>query len=211
MAQVLEDTETPPFEFVVHPTRATTMDDDEFFDFCQANGELRIERTAEGDISIMAPEGGSSGRGNAKLARILDTWAEQDGTGQVFGSSAGFTLPNKAMRAPDVAWVRNERLKAITDEQWQKFLPLCPDFVLELRSPSDSMRTLRAKMEEYIANGAQLGWLIDPDRRQVHIYRPGHTPEILNDPQQVSGEPVLPGFVLDVPMFWQAMRLPGTK
>lgn len=205
MAKVLEETGPPPF--VVHPTPAMAMDDDEFYDFCQANGDLRIERTAQGDLIIMAPEGASSGRANSKLIQAFENWAERDGTGQVFGSSAGFILPNKSMRAPDLAWVRNERFEAISDEQWRKFLPLCPDFVLEVRSPSDSMRMLRQKMIEYIENGAQLAWLIDPESRQVTVYRPGIPPAILDDPAVVSGEPLLRGFALDLQKLWVAMRV----
>lgn len=205
MAEVLESLGPP--RFVVHPTAAMAMNDDEFFEFCQANGELQIERTAEGDILIMAPEGGSSGRGSSELIYWFQSWAKQQRRGQVFGSSAGFTLPSGSIRAPDVAWVSNERLAGLTEEQWQKFLPFCPDFVLELRWPSDSMRVLRAKMEEYVENGARLGWLIDPEKRQVHVYRPNTAPEVLDDPSLVSGEPVLPGFTLDLPKLWEAMRL----
>jgi len=136
----------------------------------------------------------------------LNNGPASDGTGQVFGSSTGFNLPNGATRSPDVAWVRNERLDALTDEQWHKFLPLCPDFVLELRSPSDLMRALHKKMEEYRENGAQLGWLLDPASKQVHIYRPGAAVGIVNDPATLSGEPLLRGFVLDVPQIWAVME-----
>lgn len=191
---------------IVHTRPAIDMDDEEFFHFCRLNGDLRIERTAEGDIIIMAPEAGSSGRGSSKLNALFHQWSERDGTGQVFGSSTGFNLPNGATRSPDVAWVRNERLDALTDEQWQKFLPLCPDFVLELRSPSDSMGALHKKMEEYRENGAQLGWLLDPASKQVHIYRPGRAVEIVNDPTTLSGEPLLRGFVLEVPQIWAVME-----
>src|SRR5205823_7777450 len=127
-----------------------------------------------------------SGRGSSKLNALFDQWAERDGTGQVFGSSTGFVLPNGAIRAPDVAWVRNERLDALTDEEWQRFLPLCPDFVLELRSPSDGLAALHRKMEEYRENGAHLGWLLDPTSKQVHIYRPGAPVELLDDPVSLS-------------------------
>jgi Uma2 family endonuclease len=191
---------------IVHTRPAIDMDDEQFFHFCRLNGDLQIERTAEGDIIIMAPEAGSSGRGSSKLTALFHQWSERDGTGQVFGSSTGFNLPNGATRSPDVAWVRNARLDALTDEQWQKFLPLCPDFVLELRSPSDSMGALHKKMEEYRENGAQLGWLLDPASKQVHIYRPGTAVEIVNDPTTLSGEPLLRGFVLDVPQIWAVME-----
>jgi Uma2 family endonuclease len=187
------------------------MDDEQFFQFCQLNRDLQIERTAEADIIIRTPEGGSSGRGSSELDFVFQQWARRDGTGEVFGSSTGFILPNRATRSPDVAWIRNERLQVLTDEQWQRFLPLCPDFVLELRSPSDSMRTLREKMEEYRQNGAQLGWLLDPVGKQVHVYRPGATVEVMDNPASVSGEPLLRGFVLDVRQIWAVMerRKPG--
>ena len=178
------------------------MNDEEFFDFCQLNPELRIERTSEGDIIVMAPTGGKTGRRNAKLIVAFGTWAQEDGSGQFFDSSTEFILPNRAGRSPDVSWVGNERWDSLTPKEQEQFPPLCPDFVVELRSPTDSLRTLGAKMEEYISNGAQLGWLIDPFDRKVHIYRAGTAPEILNDPETVSGEPLLKGFVLDVRSLW---------
>jgi Uma2 family endonuclease len=191
---------------VVHTRPAIEMDDEQFYQFCQINRDLQIERTAEGDILIMAPEGGSSGYGGTTLVILLGQWAERDGTGRVFGSSTGFVLPNGATRSPDVAWVRNERLEALTDQQWQRFLPLCPDFVLELRSPSDALGRLQQKMEEYRQNGAQLGWLLDPVDKQVHVYRPGAEVEILVNPASLSGEPLLREFVLDLPRIWAAME-----
>ena len=191
---------------VLHTRPVIDMDDDQFFEFCQLNRDLQIERTAEGDIIIMAPEAGSSGRGSSKLNALFNQWSERDGTGQVFGASTGFNLPNGATRSPDVAWVRNERIEALTDEEWQKFLPLCPDFVLELRSPSDSMQALQRKMEEYRENGAQLGWLLDPVSKRVHVYRQGATVEILNNPATLSGEPLLRRFMLDLPQIWAAME-----
>ena len=191
---------------IVHTRPVIDMDDEQFFQFCQLNRDLRIERTAEGDIIIMAPEAGSSGRGDSELVFQFEQWARRDGTGQVFGSSTGFNLPNGATRSPDVAWVRNERLDALTDEQWHKFLPLCPDFVPELRSPSDSVRVLQDKMEEYRENGARLGWLLDPVGKQVHVYRPSAAVVVLEKPGPVSGEPLLRGFVLDVPQIWAVME-----
>jgi Uma2 family endonuclease len=192
-----------PEPVVVHfePSKLR-MSDDEFFQFCQLNPELRIERTSEGDIIVMAPTGGKTGRQNAKLIARVTNWAEQDATGQAFDSSTEFILPNHAGRAPDVSWVRNERWHALTERQQEQFPPLCPDFVVELRSPTDRLENLMKKMEEYIANGAQLGWLIDPLERKVHIYRPGATAEVMDDAKQVSGEPLLKGFVLDVQALW---------
>jgi Uma2 family endonuclease len=191
---------------IVHTRPAIDLDDEQFFQFCRINRDLQIERTAQGDIVIMAPEAGSSGSGGTKLVALFDQWSERDGSGRIFGPSTGFILPNGAIRAPDVSWVRNERLEALTDEQWQRFLPLCPDFVLELRSPSDTLRQLQQKMEEYQANGAHLGWLLDPVNQQVHLYRPGAAVEVLNAPDAVSGEPLLREFVLDVPQIWAAME-----
>lgn len=180
-----------------------------FFEFCQANRDYRIERNANGDIIVNSPESGSSGHGNARLARLFDEWAEADGSGTVFGSSAGFILPNGATRSPDLSWVRNERLKHISEQDWNRFLPLCPDFVLELRSPTDRLESLQEKMREYISNGARLGWLLDPLRKQIHIYRPHAEPEILDDPKEVSANPILPGFRLAVPRIWTAMNRPA--
>lgn len=191
---------------VVHTRPAIDLNDEQLFDFCRVNRDLRIERSAEGDILIMVPEGASSGYGGSRLNTVFDLWAQRDGAGRVFGSSTGFVLPNRAMRAPDIAWVRNERLDKLTDEQWQKFPPLCPDFVLELRSPSDSLPALQAKMEEYCENGAQLGWLLDPASKRVYVYRPGARVESLENPTTISGEPLLRGFTLNVREIWAAME-----
>ena len=180
------------------------MNDEEFFEFCQLNPELRIERTSEGDIIVMSPTGGKTGRRNAKLIARVTNWAEQNATGQVFDSSTVFILPNGAGRSPDLSWVRNERWNSLTSKEQEQFPPLCPDFVVELRSPTDRLKILMTKMEEYIANGAQLGWLIDPLEREhkVYIYRPGAAAEVLDDPKEVSGGPLLKGFVLDVQSLW---------
>lgn len=188
---------------VVHFERSKLrMNDEEFFEFCQLNPELRIERTSEGDIIVMSPTGGKTGRRNAKLIVAIGSWAEKDGRGQVFDSSTVFVLPNGAGRSPDVSWVRNERWNSLTVKEQEQFPPLCPDFVVELRSRTDSLKNLKEKMEEYIANGAQFGWLIDPIERRVHIHRLGDGAEVLDDPKEVSGEPLLKGFVLDVQSLW---------
>jgi Uma2 family endonuclease len=178
------------------------MSDDDFFEFCQLNGELRIERTAEGEIIIMPPTGGETGHRNVKIIVQLELWSGRDGSGHAFGSSTGFMLPNGAERSPDAAWVLRSRLATLTKEQKQRFLPLCPDFVIELRSPSDTVAQLRNKLEEYMENGARLGWLLDPATRRVHIYRPGLKPEIVEGPADVSGETVLPGFTLNLKEIW---------
>ena len=174
------------------------MSDEEFFAFCQLNRKLRIERTSDGEVIVMTPSGGESGRINAKASARLCDWAESDGTGVSFDSSTGFFLPNGAERSPDLAWVRRARWEALTQDERERFPPLCPDFVGEIRSRSDRLATLQEKMQEYIDNGAELGWLIDPIERKVYVYRPGTPGVCLDDPDTVSGDPVLPGFTLHV-------------
>ncbi len=181
---------------------ATKVSDEEFAELCRLNPELQIERTSEGELVIVAPTGGKTGRRNAKLTVAFGLWAERDGTGQSFDSSTLFSLPNGARRSPDLSWVRNERWEDLSPEQQEQFPPLCPDFMVELRSKTDSLKSLTEKMEEFIANGAELGWLIDPSERKVHVYRPGQAVEILNDPETVSGEPLLKGFILEVRSLW---------
>jgi Uma2 family endonuclease len=178
------------------------LTDDQFYDLCQHNRDLRIERTANGELLIMAPVGGESGWRNSKLTQQVGNWEDTNAQGIAFDSSTGFKLPNGADRSPDAAWVSRDRWDALTPEQKRKFPPLCPDFVIELRSESDSLQTLQAKMQEYIENGARLGWLIDPKNQQVEIYRPGQPTEVLQNPATLSGEDVLTGFVLDLkPIF----------
>lgn len=179
------------------------MNDDEFFELCQINRKLRIERTAEGDLVIMPPAGGETGSKNAVLTTLVTSWALQDNTGVAFDSSTGFTLPNGAMRSPDAAWVRRSRLTSLSPAQKKKFLPLCPDFVIELRSPSDSLKAVQEKMEEYITNGAQLGLLLDPQDRRVYVYRPGAVVVCLENPSSVSAEPELPEFTLELTHIWE--------
>jgi Uma2 family endonuclease len=201
MTKVL--TQVQPDAFVVHLRPVIDLTEEQFFEFCQINQELRIERTAEGDLVIMPPEGWEAGSRNITLGTLLTQWAWQDGTGVTSGSSAGFILPNGAMRAPDAAWVLRSRLAALSAEQKQKFLPLCPDFVVEMRSPSDRLGTVQAKMQEYIDNGARLGWLFDPPNRVVYVYRPNQAVERLENPATISGDPVLRGFVLDLQRVWE--------
>jgi Uma2 family endonuclease len=189
-----------PVELRFPPSVA--MSDDDFFEFCQLNRDLRIERTAEGEIIIMPPTGGETGSRNSEINIQLGSWAKRDGSGRAFDSSTGFKLPNGAERSPDAAWVLRSRLARLTTEQKQKFLPLCPDFVIELRSPSDTVAQLRNKLQEYMENGARLGWLLDPPTRRVHIYRAGLEPEIIEEPTEVSGETVLPGFTLNLKEIW---------
>ena len=178
------------------------MTRDEFYAFCLANRDLRIERTATGEVIVMPPAFSDTGNRNFNLAAHLWVWTEKDGTGLGFDSSAGFTLPNGATRSPDAAWIKTERWDALTEEEKASFAPICPDFVIELRSASDTLKGLKAKMEEYIENGVLLGWLIDRKNRTVYIYRPDRDPEILANPDRVSGDPELPGFSLPMAKIW---------
>ena len=182
--------------------RALEMTEDQLAQLSSDNSDLRLELTADRELVIMPPvfsEGGSQELGVAAQAFI---WAKQDGTGRVFSSSAGFTLPNGAVRAPDVSWIPLSRWEALSDAERYGFAKICPDFVVELRSQSDSLREVQRKMAEYMENGARLGWLIDPQNRRVHVYRPGQPVEILEEPTGVPADPVLPGFVLDLSAIW---------
>ncbi|MEO0406752.1 MAG: Uma2 family endonuclease [Cyanobacteria bacterium P01_A01_bin.135] len=181
---------------------ATSMTREQFYEFCAANRDLRIERTAAGEVIVMPPAFSDTGNRNFNISAHLWVWAEQDGTGIGFDSSAGFTLPNGATRSPDSAWIQLDRWNQLTDGEKASFAPICPDFVIELRSASDTLRGLQTKLEEYIANGARLGWLIDRKNRTVHIYRPGQEPQVLREPQQVDGEPELSGFALPMAKIW---------
>lgn len=178
------------------------LSDDQLLALCAINQELWIERNAQGELLIMPPASGGSGKRNAEITCQVTSWAKGDGTGTAFDSSTGFRLANGAMRAPDAAWVLNARLATLPSDAWDQFLPLCPDFVVELRSPSDRLRDLQAKMDEWIANGARLGWLVDPKPRHLYIYRLGVPAERLDAPDTVAGDPVLPGFVLDLRPIW---------
>jgi Uma2 family endonuclease len=178
------------------------MTDDQFFKLCQANRDLRFERNANGELIIMPPTGGETGNKNARITQQVMNWTDADGTGIAFDSSTCFKLPNGADRSPDASWIKLERWDALTDEEKQKFPPICPDFVIELLSPSDSLKTTQEKMQEYIDNGVRLGILINRKSRQVEIYRPGKEVEVLDFPATVSGEDVLKGFVLNLGMIW---------
>jgi Uma2 family endonuclease len=178
------------------------MTDDQFFELCQNNRELRFERNTNGELIIMPPTGGETGNRNGRLNQQLFNWSDTDGTGIAFDSSTCFKLPNGADRSPDASWIKLERWDALTDEEKQKFPPICPDFVIELLSPSDSLKTTQEKMQEYIDNGVGLGILINRKSRQVEIYRQGKEVEVLDSPAGVSGEDVLKGFVLNLGMIW---------
>ncbi|MBE9040789.1 Uma2 family endonuclease [Oscillatoriales cyanobacterium LEGE 11467] len=178
------------------------LTDEQFFQLCQHHRDYRFERTELGEIIIMTPTGGETGTRNSDFNYQLQSWNRKTKLGIVFDSSTGFKLPNGANRSPDLSWIPQHRWDALTAEQRQKFLPLCPDFVLELRSPSDSLKTLQNKMVEYIENGTKLGWLIDPKNRRVEIYRPNQDVEILDVPTMLSGEDILPEFILELTTIW---------
>ncbi|MBC7930767.1 MAG: Uma2 family endonuclease [Rubrivivax sp.] len=187
---------------VVDLSSIVELTDERLYELCQANRELRLERTAEGELVIMSPTGGETSRRNAQLIAQLVLWANQDRTGISFDSSGGFRLPNGAIRSPDAAWVRLVPWLKLTDEQKEKFIPLCPDFVVELRSATDSLQDLQDKMQEYLDNSVQLGWLIDPQEKRIHVYRSQTQVEILDSPESIAGDPVLKGFVLDLQEIW---------
>lgn len=178
------------------------MSDREFFDFCQRNKDWRIERTSEGELVIMAPTGGITGNRNYNLIGLFREWAVKDGTGIGFDSSTCFTLPNRAKRSPDLSWIKLSRWEKLTEDEQEMFPPICPDFVVELRSRSDNLEMLKEKMEEYIANGVKLGWLIDPQEKLIYVYRPKKKVVIHNNPKTISGDPVLRGFVLAMEKIW---------
>ena len=188
------------FPVLVRPLQA--LSDDQFYEFCRLNDELQIERTAQGDLLIMSPASFRTSHLNLRIALQLGEWAERDGSGLATESSGGFILPNSAVVAPDAAWIRRERLDAVPRERQERFLPLCPDFVIELLSPTDTLARTQAKMQEYMANGLALGWLIDPFARRVYVYRRGAELAVLDDPDAVDGAPVLPGFRLDLRKVW---------
>jgi Uma2 family endonuclease len=178
------------------------LTDEQFFQLCQVNENLRFERTATGELIIMPPTGGETSNRNAGLTAQVWIWNEQNKLGKVFDSSTGFKLPNGADRSPDASWIKLERWNALTQKQQTRFLPLCPDFVVELLSPTDSLRDTQEKMREYRDNGASLGWLINRKSRQVEIYRIGKDVEVLESPVSLSGEDILPGFVLNLEAIW---------
>ena len=187
---------------VMLSARALDLTDEKFLELCLDNPTLRLEITARGELIVMGPVSSETGRRNAGLNFQLYLWAKDDGTGICFDSSAGFTLPNGAKLSPDASWVRRERYEALTEDERERFAPLCPDFVVELRSKTDRLARLQAKMSEYIENGARLGWLIDPAARRVYIYRSGLEVETLDAPETITGDPVLPNFILQLREIW---------
>ena len=188
-------------EPIILNLNAVNLSDEQFYQLCHNNDEWRLEQTAQGELIIMPPVGAISGNREADLNADLVIWNRQTKLGKVFSSSTIFTLPNSAKRSPDVAWIAKERWDALPLEEQEKFAKICPDFVIELRSRTDSLTQLQAKMEEYLANGVRLGWLIDPMSQQVAIYRPNQAVEIISLPTTLSGENVLPEFTLELPLF----------
>ena len=178
------------------------MTDEELMRFCAVNDVLRVEREPNGEILVMTPAGSKTSRMNSRISRFLDEWAEADGRGITTESNGAYTLPDGSMRAPDAAWVRNERWRALSEQDQNRYAPLCPDFVIELRSPSDKLPDLQAKMSQWIANGAEIAWLIDPIEKVVSIYRPGDEPERLVHPTSVQGTGPIAGFELVMARIW---------
>jgi Uma2 family endonuclease len=183
------------------PAGILRWSEDEFFRFCQVNGDLRIERSPNGEIIVMLPAGGYASFQNLEVARQLSVWSIGDRSGVAFDCSAGFRLPNGAMRSPDAAWVGRARLENLSRRQKEQFIPLCPDFVIEVASPSDAVTNLREKMKEYVDCGLRLGWLILPTSMQVEVYGPAGA-ETLRSPATISADPVLPGFTLELASIW---------
>jgi Uma2 family endonuclease len=197
MSFALSEIELPVRLSFEHP-----MTDDQLMRFCAVNEVLRVEREPNGEILVMTPAGFKTSTINIRISRLLDEWAEADGRGIATDSNGGYTLPDGSMRAPDVAWVRNERWRALSDQDQSRFAPICPDFVIELRSPSDKLPALQAKMKQWIANGAEVAWLIDPIEKAVTIYRPGDEPEHLTHPSSVQGTGPIAGFELVMARVW---------
>ena len=190
---------TAPLKMKVRRTKLT---EEQFIELCQENPELRLELTAQGELVIMPPTGSEGGWRSGEVFLALGIWTRQDDTGLSFDSSTGFTLPNGAIRSPDASWIQRERWTALSKAQREKFAPICPDFVIEVRSLTDRLSDLLEKMQEYLDNGARLGWLIDPIDKRVYMYRPGQPVEMLDNPQTINADPILPGFTLRVQELW---------
>ncbi len=178
------------------------LTDEQFYQLCRENADVKFERNAQGKIVIMPPTGGETGKQNFEISVDFGIWNRQARLGVCFDSSTCFKLPNGANLSPDVAWIKQDRWDALTSQQREKFPPIAPDFVLELMSPSDTLEDTRNKMQEYIDNQVKLGWLINRKSRQVEIYRQGQPVEILNSPTILSGENILPGFILNLQAVW---------
>jgi Uma2 family endonuclease len=202
--QVVLPAEALPAKLILNPE--LRMSDDEYFDFCMANPDVRFERTAQGEIIIVPPAGLESDHRNVDVSIQLGTWAKRDGGGKTSGPSAEFILPSGAAYSPDAAWTSNEHLAQFTKEQKRKFLRLCPEFVVEVMSPSDRLKAAKSKMADWMANGVQLGWLIDGDNQTVYIYRAGQSdPETRTGIQKLAGEGPVAGFELDLTEIWEGL------
>ncbi len=178
------------------------VSEEQFYEFCRHNTDLRIERSAQGEVIVMPPTFADTGNRNNKLSYQVTRWAEENENGEVFDSSAGFTLPNGAMRSPDVSWIQLDRWNALTAAQQASFAPICPDFVIELRSDSDTLKGLQEKMREYIENGVILGLLVDRKKKNVYCYRADGSVGVLSNPLAVSCDPELPGLTLQMAKIW---------
>lgn len=178
------------------------LDDDKFYELCRDNPDLRLEKNATGEIIIMSPTGSETSRKNAKIVILFGFWNESKQLGEIFDSNGGFTFPNGAIRSPDVSWIEKSRWNRLSKSQQDKFAPIVPDFVLELKSKSDILAEVQAKMVEYISQGVRLGWLINPDNKTVEIYRPGADKQVLENPDKLSGDEVLPEFELNLSKVW---------
>ena len=192
-----------PATIILHPERKPT--DEEYFAFCEANPELRVERTARGEIVIVPPAGLESSYRNNDLSTQLTTWARKDGRGKVFDSSAQYFLPDGAALSPDASWVSDTRIAQLDKKERRRFPRTCPEFIVEVMSPSDRLSAAQAKMEEWMANGVQLGWLIYGDARTVYIYRPGQPVEAKNGVTELAGEGPVEGFTLDLTEIWAGL------
>ena len=196
----LQDDAYIPSELIALSHRIVTPE--EFERLCAEYDDLRLELTSTGELIVMPPTGAETGRLNSNLNYQLEAWSRQDGTGVCFGNNVGFTLPSGAIRSPDATWTKREKWDRLTDQQKKRFAPWCPDFVVELSSPSDRPSEVRNKLVEYMENGASLGWLIDPFKRRVYVYRPNEEVVVLDNPESVSGDPLLPGFTLNLNELW---------
>ena len=197
LTQIQDDAYIPP-ELI--GAQGVTLE--QFEELCRKYGKLRLELTSTGELIVMPPTGAETARENSNLTYQLEAWSRQDRTGVCFGNTAGFILPNGAIRSPDASWIKRERWDSLSEQQRKKFARFCPDFAVEIRSPSDTLTDLYLKMFEYLENGMSLGWLIDPFKRQVYVYRPNEQTVVLENPEMVSADPLLPGFTLNLTELW---------
>jgi Uma2 family endonuclease len=202
MSQLISPRQPQVEPFLTVDLRSIRVTPAQFEVLCHDNPDLRLELTATGELIVMPPTGSKTGMRNSILVLRVGEWTQRNGTGVCFDSSAGFTLPNGAIRSPDASWVRRDRWESISAKDQEGFAPLCPDFVIALRSPTDRLSDIKDKLAEYVDNGAQLGWLLDPFERRVYLYRSGRAVKMLEDPENVSGDPEVPGFVLYVRELW---------